>query len=210
MLSPAARAPGFHRCREHLLQCSCRVLYSIKPHRFPLCLHQDFGRRECDRKVLLDPSSGLRRDVGVETPAPVISACTHRRYDCNTAQAVGLSRPRVARPAGLLRACPQGELQEDDMVAGDRVSAHMKPRRGSPATTARQAHRARVGDAWGIYTDSFLRVLFIPLGPRSRRCRAPCAQSGRVPIVPSETRRDPGLATGPIWHTYPEDTHCPN
>ena len=53
-------------------------------------------------------------------------------------------------------------LREDDTVAGDGAAAHMQSRRGTLAKTASQAHRAVVGDVWGIYTESFLRMHSMP------------------------------------------------
>ena len=53
-------------------------------------------------------------------------------------------------------------LREDDTVAGDGAAAHMKPRRGTLVKTKSQAHRAVVGDVWGIYTESFLRMHSMP------------------------------------------------
>ena len=82
-----------------------------------------------------------------------ISACTaavharqqsSSRHDSCPAQASGLSRPRVARPAGLQRCRAHGVLRDDATGAGKGVVADMD---GVPARIWRQAHLARVGDA---------------------------------------------------------------
>ena len=104
-VSPAAIARWLSAPREHLQQCSCRVLYSIKPHRFPLCLHQDFRRRESHQRWTAQMPRSTpwlqRMHISACTAAVHARQQSPSRHDSCPAQASGLSRPRVARPAGL-------------------------------------------------------------------------------------------------------------
>ena len=147
-VSPAAIARWLSAPREHLQQCSCRVLYSIKPHRFPLCLHQDFRRRESHQRWTAQMPRSTpwlqRMHISACTAAVHARQQSPSRHDSCPAQASGLSRPRVARPAGLQRCRAHGVLRDDATGAGKGVVADMD---GVPARIWRQAHLARVGDA---------------------------------------------------------------
>ena len=102
-------------------------------------------------------------------------------------------------------------LREDDTVAGDGAAAHMKSRRGTLAKTASQAHRAVVGDVWGIYTESFLRMHSMPwtrVRSDAGRLRSACVENGTLAVMSSETRQNHGLVTGTHTrkHTLPKLT----